>query len=129
MPAAASGTPMNSSRTESLSQIREWQAPTPEEFRNEIVPTGQPAVLRGVARNWPLVVAARAGEQQCMAMLAAHANAVEADILRADPNEQGRFHYRSDGQSLNFIRGRGNLAGLVAGLREQGGAEHPFAMV
>ena len=119
---------MNSSRTKSLSQIPEWQSPAPEQFRDEIVPVGQPAVLRGVARDWPLVVAARDGAHRCMAMLAAHSNAVEADILRADPNEQGRFHYSPDGQSLNFIRGRGNIAGLVAGLREQENAEHPYAM-
>src|SRR5258708_21686946 len=129
MPAAASGTLMNSSRTEGLSQIPEWQAPTPEQFRDEVVPTGQPAVLRGVARDWPLVVAARDGARQCMALLAAHANALEADVLRAGPEEQGRFHYSPDGQSLNFIRGRCNIAGLVAGLREQEAAEHPFAMV
>ena len=108
---------MNSSLTDRLSQIREWQAPTPERFRDEIVLSGQPAVLRGAARDWPLVVAARNDARQCMAMLAVHANALEADVLRADPMEQGRFHYGPDGQSLNFIRGRGNIAGLVAGLR------------
>src|SRR5256885_6363401 len=52
-------------------------------------------------------------------LLLAHANGVEADVLRADPEQGGRFHYNPDGQSLNFIRGRGNLAGLIAGLREQ----------
>jgi hypothetical protein len=64
-----------------------------------------------------------------MATLLAHANGVEGDVLRADPEQEGRFHYNPDGQSLNFIRGRGNLAGLIAGLREQENAERPYAMV
>lgn len=129
MPAAASGMPMSSSRTEGQRQIAEWQAPTPAQFRAEILPGGCPAVLRGVARDWPLVVAALDSPHGCMALLQARANGVEADVLRADPEEEGRFHYRGDGQSLNFARGRGNIAGLLAGLREQEGAERPFALV
>jgi hypothetical protein len=119
---------MSSSRTEAVSRVCEWTAPTPEQFRDEILPAGRPAVLRGVAHDWPLVVASR-DARQCMAMLAAHATGVEADVLRADPEEEGRFHYSSDGASLNFVRGRGNLAGLLAGLREQESSERPYALV
>jgi hypothetical protein len=120
---------MSSSRTKELLQIPEWQSPTPEQFRSEILPTVKPAVLRGIALDWGLVVAARADPHQCMATLAARANGVETDVLRADPEEQGRFHYSPDGQSLNFVRGRGNIAGLLAGLRAQENAERPYALV
>jgi hypothetical protein len=120
---------MSSSLTETLSQIPEREAPTPEQFRDEIVPSARPAVLRGVALDWPLVVAANQDTHECMAMLAARSTGVEADVLRADPGEEGRFHYTPDGQSLNFVRGRGNLAGLLAGLREQENSQQPYAMV
>jgi hypothetical protein len=129
MLAAASGTPMSSSRTDVLSQVAEWKAPTPEQFRAEIVRRGRPVVLRGVALHWPLVAAAREDAHRAMAMLAANASDALADILRADPEEGGRFHYTSDGASLNFIRGRCNLPGILAGLREQEKAARPFAMV
>lgn len=119
---------MSSLQTESLRQIPEWQAPTVEQFREEIVPGGRPAVLRGVARDWPLVIASN-DAHRCMAMLSAHATGVEADVLRADPEQEGRFHYNCDGSSLNFVRGRGNLSGLLAGLREQENSERPFALV
>jgi hypothetical protein len=119
---------MSSSRTENPSQIREWVAPTPEQFRQEIVARGKPAVLRDVASDWPLVIAAGQDRHRSMDLLAANATDALADILRADPAEKGRFHYRADG-SLNFIRGRGNLAGLLIGLREQEKADHPYSMV
>ena len=119
---------MNSSPIESLNEIPERDSATVEQFRNHIVPAGRPVVLRGIARDWPLVAWSR-DAHECMAMLAAHSTAVEADVLRAHPDEEGRFHYSPDGQSLNFVRGRGNLAGLLAGLREQESAEKPYAMV
>lgn len=119
---------MNSSPTEALAQIPERTAPTPEQFRADIVPSGRPAVLRGLARDWPLVIAAREDPHKAMAMLERSASAALTDVLRADPAEEGRFHYTSDGLSLNFVRGQGNVAGLLAGLREQESSYEPFAL-
>lgn len=118
---------MSSSRTDKLSQIAEWPA-SPEQFRAEILPSGQPAVLRGIARDWPLVVAARQDANEAMAMLEASANGLLTNVLRADPAMEGRFHYADDGYAMNFIRGQGNVAGLFAGLREQENSYRPFAM-
>ena len=119
---------MSSSRTETLSPIAEWQAPTPEQFRDEIMPIRQPAVLRGVANEWPLVVAAKRDPDRAMALVAANATSELADVLRADATQQGQFHYDENG-SLNFIRGRGNIAGLIAALRDQQGSDEPCAIV
>jgi len=109
--------------------VPELSALSVDQFRNEIVASGRPTLLRGVANDWPLVVAALGDPHQCGALLATHATGAEADILRANPEEEGRFHYADDGQSLNFVRGRGNIAGLLAGLREQEQAEQPYALV
>ena len=105
--------------------ITEWRSPSPEQFREDIFPTGKPAVLRGVAANWPLLQAC----ENWMALLSAHANSEPVDILRANPSEGGRFHYSPDGQSLNFIRGRASLSTFLAALREQEREERPYAMV
>ena len=105
--------------------IAEFQAPTPDRFRNEILPGAQPAVLRNAVDDWPLI---KAGERW-MEMLGARANDEPVDILRADPSEQGRFHYSADGQSLNFIRGRASLPTFLAALQEQAREARPFAMV
>ncbi|HEX6661134.1 MAG TPA: cupin-like domain-containing protein, partial [Sphingomicrobium sp.] len=92
------------------------------------MPAARPAVLRGVASDWALVVAS-SDAHRCMAILAAHSTGVEADVLRADPKEEGRFHYNADGSTLNFVRGRGNLVGLLAGLRDQEKSDRPYALV
>ena len=128
MPGAASGTLMSSSRTEALTRIPEWEAPTPERFRAEILPMRRPAVLRSVARGWPTVAAAIEDPHRCMALLAAHANDSRADVLRAAPEEEGRFHYAPDGQAMNFVRGSGNLPGLLLALRDEENADRPHAM-
>lgn len=128
MPAGAKGTLMSSSRTEAPSPIKEWVAPTPEQFRSEILPGGQPAVLRNIACDWPLVITAREDSRGAMSLLEGSANACETSVLRADPAEEGRFHYAKDGQSFNFIRGEGNVASILEALREQEINYRPFAI-
>jgi len=129
MPAAANGTRMSSLPTDALAPIPEWAAPSPKQFRAEILPAEQPAVLRGIVRDWPLVKAAFQDPREAMALLEAKANAHEAGVLRTDPEEEGRFHYSKDGRStFNFIRGQGNVAGILAGLREQENNYRPAAI-
>ncbi len=119
---------MSSSPTEGPGPVPEWMEPTPRQFHDDIVASGRPAVLRAVALHWPLVTAAREDPYRCMAALAAHANDNRIDILRADPGEGGRFHYASDGHSLNFVRGSGTLRALLVALHEQENAERPCAL-
>ena len=63
-----------------------------------------------------------------MTMLASHATEAPVDILRAEPKEEGCFHYAPDGRSLNFVRGRASLAVFLAALEEQARVEHPHAL-
>src|SRR5437762_4895075 len=119
MPAGANGQRMSSLRTDALAPIAEWAAPSPDQFRAEILSSEQPAMLRGIARDWPLVLAARQDAHKAMSLLEAGANARLTNVLRADPEEEGRFHYARDVRSFNFIRGEGNVAGIIAGLREE----------
>jgi hypothetical protein len=111
-----------------MRQMPEWNAPTAEVFTETILPSARPAVMRGVAGDWPLVVAARKDPHRAMSLLEAGANARLTRVLRADPAAEGRFHYGDDLQSFNFIRGEGNVAGILAGLREQEGSYRPFAI-
>ena len=110
------------------SQMRDWGPLTLQEFRDSIVPSAEPAVLKGIAETWPLVGAAMQGAEHCMALLRRHARDLPVEILRADPHEQGRFHYRNDGQSLNFVRGRATLSVFLDALREQSASKRPYAL-
>ena len=111
-----------------MQQVAEWNAPAPEEFREQIAPRRAPAVLRGIAASWPLVVAAKDGTRRCMTLLAARASAEPLIIIRADPSLEGRFHYGPDGRAGNFIRGRGPMSALLTALAEEGSAARPFAI-
>jgi hypothetical protein len=119
---------MSSSRTEALAPIAERLAPTPDAFRAEIVPENQPLVLRGIVREWPLVIAALKDAREAMSLLEASANRQETKILRTEPAQEGRFHYGEDAGSFNFIRGEGNVADILASLRDQELSYRPFAM-
>jgi hypothetical protein len=109
--------------------VPEREAPTPDEFRRTIVPSARPVVMKRVADDWPLVAAARAGADHCVALLSHHASDLPVEILRTEPKEEGRFHYAADGRSLNFIRGHASLPVFLTALREQAVAERPFALV
>jgi hypothetical protein len=109
--------------------VTELPTPSPEEFRSRVVSGGQPVVIRRMAASWPLVIGATQDAERCMAMLSAHASEAPVEILRADPAEEGRFHYTSDGRSLNFVRGRASLPVFLAALREQAASNRPYAIV
>ena len=64
-----------------------------------------------------------------MSMLAAQASNQPAVILRAEPEEEGRFHYTTDGRSLNFVRGRADLSAFLTVLRQIASAPRPHALV
>lgn len=111
-----------------MRQIPEWLDVSPNDFRRAIVPRGQPAVLRGVARDWPLVAAARESADGWLGLLVRHSNENPVEVIRAEPAEGGRFHYGSDGQSLNFVRGQANLPLFLGALREHARSAEPHAL-
>jgi hypothetical protein len=120
---------MSSSRTDGLSRVAERLAPGANEFRNEVVATARPAVLRGVARHWPVVAAALRNPRSSLALLAAHANHLPIAVLRAAPEEEGRFHYRPGALALNFVRGEAPLRAFLGALREHEERDRPDALV
>ena len=112
-----------------MDKVSEWQAPVLDEFRGMILQRARPAVLRGLAASWPSVLIAKRDPLQLASLLAKSASALPIEILRADPAEEGRFHYSPDGQTLNFVRGRASFPAFLAALGEQTLAERPYAMV
>lgn len=115
-------------RTADIREIASEGASIAEQFREEVVPSARPAVLRGVAGSWPLVRAAAKGMHACAELLAHHATDLPVEILRAAPGEEGRFHYSADGASLNFIRGRASLKVFLAALLEEASHSPPHAL-
>lgn len=103
---------------EDLPPIPRLSGVTPEQFRAEILPAGQPVVLEGAAAEWPSVHAAQQGTGAAARYLAAFDNGRPTETIIGPPEINGRFFYTEDLRGLNFIRRPERIAQALAGLAE-----------
>jgi hypothetical protein len=98
-------------------------------FDAEIRPAARPVVLRGQARDWPAVAAARASDEALVAYLKGF-RAVDAPVpaLVGQPEIAGRFFYTEDMRALNFTRGLSPLFPFLDRLLKDRGHPAPLAM-
>jgi hypothetical protein len=85
--------------------VREWRNVTRDVFDADIVPLGQPAVLRGVVDAWPAVATGRGDARALAAYLATHDSGQPLSTCVGAPAIDGRFFYREDMNGFNFDRG------------------------
>jgi len=85
-------------------QMAEWRDVDVTTFRDKIVPSGQPAVLRGVVRDWPAVQRGGASPRAMCTYLLGLRQGAPVPLLTAEPAVKGRFFFRDDLQGLNFQR-------------------------
>lgn len=87
-----------------LSTIREWHNVDLATFRDEIVPTEQPAVLRGLVRHWRAVqIGLESPAAQCDYLKRFDCGGVVKTLL-GPSTIKGRFFYLDDMSGLNFER-------------------------
>ncbi len=85
-------------------RVREFGDMTPQRFAEEVVPTYQPAVLRGLVRHWPAVQAGQRGPAAMAAYIRRFNGGRPAHVMVAAPEERGRFFYTPDMVGFNFQR-------------------------
>jgi hypothetical protein len=98
--------------------VAEWHDVTPERFRQEILPAGKPALLRGHVSAWPAV---RVGRESPLAMtnyLRGFDSGVEAHVMTGDPAIGGHFFYNDEMTGMNFANSRMPLSGALSRLLE-----------
>jgi len=108
--------------------VPEFNSPHPDQFRDEIAPLGRPAVLRDIAADWPLVVAAKRGADEWARALLDRATDAPVTIIRTEPENEGRFHYTADGRGLNFARASASLRELLAAIEREAAGPRPRAL-
>ncbi len=84
--------------------VREWHDVDAPRFRDEILPSGQPALLRGAARDWPAVRAGRESPAAIARYLRGFDLGTALHTMFADPAIDGRFFYNDDLSGFNFER-------------------------
>jgi hypothetical protein len=85
-------------------------------FRERVVDAGKPVVLRGVARQWPMVQAARQGHDALRACLAGRGHSERVDMFVGDRAIDGRYYYNDDLSGFNFDRVPTTFADAVAAI-------------
>ena len=84
-----------------------------ERFERDVLPRGEPAILRGQVRDWPLVAAAREGDDALKAHLLSHDTGKPVRMFQAPAEVGGRFFYSDDLLGFNFERGELPLGALI----------------
>jgi hypothetical protein len=97
--------------------VAEWHGVDRARFEREVLPQQAPAVLRGLAADWPLVRQAQQGSDSLAALLKAHDLGTEVDALMLDPVWRGRIGFTADGRRFNFLRNRLPLSQVVSQLQ------------
>ena len=100
---------------DTLTKVAEYSNVTRERFESEIRPGGQPAVLRGVAADWPIVGHSEDRE------LADYVESFDPSrLVKAffgEPSIKGRFFYNEEFDGFNFRQRELPLAELLGTLR------------
>ena len=83
-------------------KVTEWQDVTVERFRQEILPAGKPALLRGLVGHWPAVQAGRTSPAAAVDYLRKFSTGANVKLMTGDPSIDGRFFYNADLTGMNF---------------------------
>jgi hypothetical protein len=108
--------------------IAEYEGMDRERFEREIVPKGEPAVLRGLVSGWPIVAAARDGDDALAAVLRGAASGEPFEAWFGAPEIEGRFGYTPDFGGFNHERRLATVDQLLDLLLRQKGHERPYSM-
>lgn len=90
----------------------------PQAFRQDVMLDCRPVVLRGVAKAWPLVVAARSGD--LARYLLQFDSGREAEMFVGAPAIRGRYHYGEDLAGFNFERRQLGFGAALAAMLARG---------
>ncbi|MEQ1509543.1 MAG: cupin-like domain-containing protein [Sphingopyxis sp.] len=111
-----------------MQDVPVWDHPTPQDFARDIAPLARPAIMRGIAGDWPLVQLARQSDAACMTALARFASDEPIDVVRTAPENEGRFHYSDDVRGVNFARAKASLPAFLHALELEARKDRPCAM-
>src|SRR5436305_4071529 len=108
--------------------IAEYTDVDRERFERDIVPKGEPVVLRALVREWPVVAAATHGDAALADFLRGAANEEPFEAWFGPPEIGGRFGYNEDFTGFNHERRLATVQQLLDLLLRQRGDERPYSM-
>jgi hypothetical protein len=108
--------------------IAEYHDMDRAQFEREIVPRGEPAVLRQLCAEWPAVRAAADSDEALANLLRGAASEEPFEAWFGAPEIEGRFGYTPDFAGFNHDRRLSTVDQLLDLLLRQRGHEEPYSM-
>lgn len=111
-----------------LSQITEWTDINAAQFHSEVIPLNQPAILRSVVSDWPIVEMATRSSAEAIAYLKSFDQNTPMYTIVGDPKIEGRFFYSDDLSDVNFQRTQATLTTVLDQLSALSDYKNPHAI-
>ncbi len=111
-----------------MKPIAEYHEMNRERFESELVPKGEPAVLRSLLVDWPIVEAAKKGDDALAGFLRRASSGEAFEAWFGAPEIEGRFGYNDDFSGFNHERKLATIDQLLALLLRQKGHERPYSI-
>jgi hypothetical protein len=108
-----------------MRRIAEWRDVDAAMFGREIRIKYEPAVLRGVARDWPAVRKALESADVFARYVAGLANGTPVDVLRMPPSAGGRIFYADGLNGFNYTHERLALSTVLERLAKYARQQRP----
>jgi hypothetical protein len=100
--------------------VREYSGLSTEAVRREVLAAGQPAILRGLVRDWPAVRRFLESPVALVDYLRQHDSGVPVDALMTAPEIEGRIFYNETMSGFNFHRNRLPLSAVAEQIMRYG---------
>jgi mannose-6-phosphate isomerase-like protein (cupin superfamily) len=97
-------------------------------LQEKIRPSLRPAVLRGIARDWPAVQAAQVSDEALVDYVKRFSAEARVAAIVGQPEIAGQFFYTDDFRGLNFKRGQTALDPFLDRLLRDRAMDAPMAM-
>lgn len=98
------------------SKVKCWTQVTAEQFNAEIVPAGQPAILKDFFSFWPAVQKARDSDSVFFRYMSSMDSGVQLDTLLLAPETCGRIFYKDGLTGFNFEKRHYPLSAILSQL-------------
>jgi hypothetical protein len=108
--------------------MRERSDVSAEALPADLLQAGEPLVLRGLVRHWPIVQAALRGDADLCDYLRRFGERTQVGLWRGAPEIDGRFFYNADFTGFNYQREIGPFGALLDELLAHANASRPPAL-
>lgn len=99
-----------------MKEVRNWQGMTAERFAEEVRPLAEPALLKGLLADWPIVREASISSEQALRRLASIAVPGPFEFVLAPTESKGLLHYQPDLKAFTYSRRSAPFAEIVNAL-------------